>query len=180
MGKLNIELNGMWGVNSVFLWKNYFLSHFMFSSHVMLIPTFLREKKCMGACQIFFWKTIFSHFMFSSRFMLFLFRGGGGVSFWTSLREILGDRVALLTSWQTFWRHDVFLAPPAERQRSFSNTDLSVVRLSVRLSVRPSVCPSVCPSRLRGGGVYLRNASVTFLLFWHGASLGWHKSHIER
>ena len=36
-----------------------------------------------------------------------------------------------------------FLAPPAERQRSFSNTDLSVVRLSVRLSV--------CPSRLRGG-----------------------------
>ena len=58
-----------------------------------------------------------------------------------------------------------------------SNTDLSVVRLSVR----PSVCLSVCPSRLRGGGgVYLRNASVTFLLFWHGASLGWHKSHIER
>ena len=68
-----------------------------------------------------------------------------------------------------------FLAPPAERQRSFSNTDLSVVRLSVRLSVRPSVRPS----RLRGGGVYLRNASVTFL-FWHGASLGRHKSHIER
>ena len=39
------------------------------------------------------------------------------------------------------------LAPPAERQRSFSNTDLSVVRLSVR----PSVCLSVRPSRLRGG-----------------------------
>ena len=55
-----------------------------------------------------------------------------------------------------------FLAPPAERQRSFSNTDLSVVRLSVR--------PSVCPSRLRG--VYLRNASVTFLIFWHEASFG--------
>ena len=31
-----------------------------------------------------------------------------------------------------------------------------------------------------GGGVYFRNASVTFLLFWHGASLGWHKSHIKR
>ena len=44
-----------------------------------------------------------------------------------------------------------FLAPPAERQRSFSNTDLSVV------------CPSV---KIEGGGVYLRNASVTFLLFW--------------
>ena len=29
-----------------------------------------------------------------------------------------------------------FLAPPAERQRSFSNTDLSVVRLSVRPFVK--------------------------------------------
>ena len=72
----------------------------------------------------------------------------------------------------------MFLAPPAERQRSFSNTDLSVVRLSVC----PSVRLSVRPSRLRGGGggVYLRNASVTFLLFWHEASFGRHKSHIER
>ena len=52
-----------------------------------------------------------------------------------------------------------FLAPPAERQRSFSNTDLSVVRLSVCPSVRPSVKIE------GGGGVYLRNASVTFLLF---------------
>ena len=50
-----------------------------------------------------------------------------------------------------------FLAPPAERQRSFSNNDSSVVRLSICLSIRSS--------RLRGGGVYLRNASVTFLLF---------------
>ena len=38
-----------------------------------------------------------------------------------------------------------FLAPPAERQRSFSNTDLSVFRLSVCPSVRP-VRPSVRPS----------------------------------
>ena len=38
-----------------------------------------------------------------------------------------------------------FLAPPAERQRSFSNGDLSVVRPSVR----PSVCPSV---KIEGGG----------------------------
>ena len=47
------------------------------------------------------------------------------------------------------------------------------------------ICPSsVRLSKLRGGGggggVYLRNASVTFLLCWHGASLGWHKSHIDR
>ena len=68
---------------------------------------------------------------------------------------------------------DNFLAPLAERQRSFSNTDLSVVRRpSVCLSVCLSVRLSVCPSRLRGGGVYLRNASVTFLLFWHEASFG--------
>ena len=43
---------------------------------------------------------------------------------------------------------DILLAPPAERQRSFSNTDLSVVRLSVRPSVRLSVCPSV---KIEGG-----------------------------
>ena len=57
------------------------------------------------------------------------------------------------------------LAPPAERQRSFSNTDLSAVRPSVCLSVRLSV-------KIEGGGVYLRNASVTFPLFWHEASFG--------
>ena len=62
----------------------------------------------------------------------------------------------------------VFLAPPAERQCSFSNTKLSVVCLSVRQDW--------------GGraGVNLRNASVTFSLFWYGASVWWHKSHIER
>ena len=58
-----------------------------------------------------------------------------------------------------------FLALPTDGQRSFSNADLSVVRPSVCLSVRPSV-------KIVGGGVYLGNASVTFLLFWHGASLG--------
>ena len=63
-----------------------------------------------------------------------------------------------------------FLAPPAERQRSFSNTDLSVVHLSVRPSVKIE----------GGGGVYLRNALVTFLIFWHEYSFGCYKSHIER
>ena len=51
----------------------------------------------------------------------------------------------------------------------FFNAELSVVRLSVR--------------QYWGGGVYLRNTSVTFLLFlaWSFfASLGWHKLHIER
>ena len=83
-------------------------------------------------------------------------------------------RTQFLTSWHyfvyMFWRHQEryltwvpFLAPPAERQWSFSNTDLSVVRLSVR------------PSRLRGGGgggVYLKNASVTFLIFCMKLLLG--------
>ena len=66
-----------------------------------------------------------------------------------------------------------FLAPPAERQRSFYNTDLSVVRLSVRpsvcLSVRPSVRPSV---KIEGGRVYLRNASVNFPHFGMKLLLG--------
>ena len=57
-----------------------------------------------------------------------------------------------LVTWASSW---VFLAPPAERQQSFFNAELSVV------------CLSVCLSRGGGGGggVYLRNASVTFLFF---------------
>ena len=50
-------------------------------------------------------------------------------------------------TWKKKMAHH-FLAPPAERQRSFSNTDLSVVRLSVC----PSVCLSVRPSvKIEGG-----------------------------
>ena len=53
--------------------------------------------------------------------------------------------------------------PPGSLASKFrsrlADADLSVVRLSVRLS------------RLRGEGS-IPVASVTFLLFWHGASLG--------
>ena len=56
------------------------------------------------------------------------------------------------------------------QQRSFSNAELSVVRLSVR------------PSRLRGGGgrgVNLRNASVTFTFL--GMELLWDDiNHISK
>ena len=53
-----------------------------------------------------------------------------------------------------------FLAPPAERQRSFSNTDLSVVRLSVRPSVRPSV-------KIEGGGLSRKRLSnFSYFLAW--------------
>ena len=58
----------------------------------------------------------------------------------------------------------------SRKAASFSNTDLSVVRLSVRPSVRLSVCPS--SSRLRGERVYLRNASVTFFFFGMKLLLG--------
>ena len=64
-----------------------------------------------------------------------------------------------------------FLAPPAERQRRFSNADLSVCRPSVRLSV----CLSV---RQDWGG--RGSASVTFLLFWHGAFFGGDINHISK
>ena len=54
------------------------------------------------------------------------------------------------------------LAPPAERQRSFSNTDLSVVRLSVRPSVHLSV-------KIEGGGRGLsqkRFSNLSSFLAW--------------
>ena len=57
-------------------------------------------------------------------------------------------------------RPQLVLALPAERQRSFSNTELYVVRLFVR--------PSVCLSVKSEGGFNLRNAFP----FWHRASLG--------
>ena len=71
------------------------------------------------------------------------FRGGGG-----------GEG-------QSQKRFSNFLAPPAERQRSFSNAELSVVRLSVRPSVKIEG---------GGGGVYLRNVPVTFFF---GMELLW-------
>ena len=50
-----------------------------------------------------------------------------------------------------------FLAPPAERQRSFSNAELSVIRLR-----RPS-------STFHLKSLFLRNCLITFFLLWHGA-----------
>ena len=66
-----------------------------------------------------------------------------------------------------------FLAPPVERQRIFSNAELSVVRPSVRPPVRPSARQDW------GGGESQKRFSNFFSFCWHGASLGWHKSHIE-
>ena len=62
------------------------------------------------------------------------------------------------------------LGPQAERQRSFSNADLSVC---------PYVRPSVHPSVKSGGGVNLSSASVTFFLF--GMELLWDDiNHISK
>ena len=64
----------------------------------------------------------------------------------------------------------IFLAPPAERQRSFSNADLSVFRLSVCLPI----CAPVRPSRLRGGGGRLsRKRFSNFLFLWGDMELVW-------
>ena len=60
-----------------------------------------------------------------------------------------------------------FLAPPAERQRSFSNADSSV-----RLSVRPS-------STFQLKAWFLKNCLITFFLFWHVASLGWYQCIVK-
>ena len=62
-------------------------------------------------------------------------------NFLTSWR-IFDVMMYFLTSWLVyvmtcFWCHDVFLAPPAEKQWIFSNAELSVVCLSVCLCVRP-------------------------------------------
>ena len=61
---------------------------------------------------------------------------------------------------------DSFLAPLAERQRSFSNADLSVVRR------RPS-------STFQLKAWFLKNCLITFFLFWHVASLGWYQCIVK-
>ena len=53
-----------------------------------------------------------------------------------------------------------FLAPPAERQRSFSNAELSVVR------------PSSSSSTFHSKSLFLRNCLITVFLLWYGALLG--------
>ena len=43
-----------------------------------------------------------------------------------------------------------------------------------QMPTRPSSSAAASASTLRGGRANLRNASVTFSLFWHETSLGWH------
>ena len=67
----------------------------------------------------------------------------------------------------------LFIAPPAERHRSLSNAELSVVRLSV--------CPSIFSffgmelirddiNHMHLGGYLLQNCTVTYSLLWHSAA----------
>ena len=80
------------------------------------------------------------------------------------------DFQVTLTSWRIFDFMMNFLAPPAERQRSFCNADSSVVR-------RPS-SSVVCRRRRRPSSTFqlkawfLKNCLITFFLFWYVASLG--------
>ena len=57
-----------------------------------------------------------------------------------------------------------FLAPPAERQRSFSNAELSVVRRRPSSSVVVVRRPS---STFHLKSSFLRNCLITFFLLWH-------------
>ena len=45
---------------------------------------------------------------------------------------------------------------------------------AIQMPTRPSSSAAASASTLRGGRANLRNASVTFSLFLHEASLGWH------
>ena len=67
-----------------------------------------------------------------------------------------------------------FLAPPAERQRSFSIADSSIVHrpLSVVVRRRPS-------STFQLKAWFLQNCLITFFLFWHVASLGWYQCIVK-
>ena len=135
----------------------FFFQNFMFSSCFMLFPTFEKKllKNNIEKCPFTYWLNgrwflqivdrdswnlyplypLFPCSDFVSQ-MWGWFGGGGGVMFFSYFM--------LFTTFLEKTNLGIpFLAPPAERQRSFSNTDLSVVRLSVCLSVRPSVCLSV-------------------------------------
>ena len=98
--------------------------------------------------------------------------------------------IQCITYYTSYWRHDVtltswrifdfmmnFLAPPAERQRSFCNADSSVVR-------RPS-SSVVCRRRRRPSSTFqlkawfLKNCLITFFLFWYVASLGWYQCIVK-
>ena len=83
-------------------------------------------------------------------------------------------KLVLIKSYQTRTHKDKHFSYIVQLFSSASRkaAELFQYRFVRRLSVCPSVCLSIRPSRLRGGGVYLRNASVTFLLFWHEASFG--------
>ena len=86
--------------------------------------------------------------------------GGGGcnvfLAFYVPLHNLNGRWFSNI-SFNVFF---VFLAPPAERQRSFSNTDLSVVRLPARPFSHIYLCYSIVPKCCR-------------ILLHHLASLEW-------
>ena len=79
--------------------------------------------------------------------------------------------------WNVVWFCYEFLAPPAERQRSFSNADSSVVRRRRRR--RPSSVVRRPSSTFQLKAWFLKNCLITFFLFWHVASLGWYQCIVK-
>ena len=71
------------------------------------------------------------------------------------------------TQWTDRGPWAFYLAPPAERLRSFSNADSSVVVVR-----RPS-------STFQLKAWFLKNCLITFFLFWHVASLGWYQCIVK-
>ena len=70
-----------------------------------------------------------------------------------------------------------FLAPPAERQRSFSNADSSVVRRPSSVVVVVVVRRPSSTFQLKAW--FLKNCLITFFLLWHVASLGWYQCIVK-
>ena len=90
-------------------------------------------------------RIVFQYFMFSSRFMLLVFP----------------------TFKKNWCKKNLFSSAVPSGSGAF------------QMPTRPSASSasssaSSAASTLRGGRANLRNASVTFSLFWHEASLGWH------
>ena len=105
--------------------------------------------------------------------------------FWSTPKSVFCKAI-LYKYWQnTFWttklckNRSSFLAPPAERQRSFSNADSSVVR-------RPSSSVVVVRRRPSSSVVNFSIKSLisqklfdNFFSFWHVASLGWYQCIVK-
>ena len=109
-----------------------------------------------------------------------------------AVKELI-SRAGMVSICPLLWQRDVklqqtyklkaflplFLAPPAERQRSFSNADSSVVRRPSSVVRRPSSVVRRPSSTFQLKAWFLKNCLIAFFLFWHVASLGWYQCIVK-